>query len=71
MGGLDLVAIITHPIEESSFAPWECLMTETAIAASKVLDALRTVMDPDLNRDIVSLNFVRNMKIEGSVVSST
>ena len=26
-------------------------------------------MDPDLNRDIVSLNFVRNLKIEGSVVS--
>jgi ATP-binding protein involved in chromosome partitioning len=44
-------------------------MTETAIAAAKVLDALRTVMDPDLNRDIVSLNFVRNLKIEGSVVS--
>ncbi len=44
-------------------------MTDTAIAESQVLDALRTVMDPDLNRDIVSLNFVRNLKIEGSTVS--
>jgi len=26
-------------------------------------------MDPDLGRDIVSLNFIRNMKIEGPVVS--
>ena len=44
-------------------------MTDTAIAAPQILDALRTVMDPDLNRDIVSLNFVRNLKIDGSTVS--
>ncbi|HEY2924912.1 MAG TPA: Mrp/NBP35 family ATP-binding protein [Candidatus Eisenbacteria bacterium] len=44
-------------------------MTETAISESKVLDALRSVMDPDLHRDIVSLNFIRNMKIEGDIVS--
>jgi ATP-binding protein involved in chromosome partitioning len=47
----------------------ERLMTETAITESKVLDALRVVMDPDLHRDIVSLNFIRNMKIEGAIVS--
>ncbi len=44
-------------------------MTETAITESKVLDALRSVMDPDLHRDIVSLNFIRNMKIQGDTVS--
>ena len=44
-------------------------MTETAITESRVLDALRSVMDPDLGRDIVSLNFIRNMRIEGGVVS--
>ena len=44
-------------------------MSETAIAESQILDALRSVLDPDLNRDIVSLNFVRNLKIEGSTVS--
>src|SRR6267142_5605936 len=44
-------------------------MTQTLITESKVLDALRSVMDPDLKRDIVSLNFIRNMKIDGESVS--
>src|SRR5215471_18694802 len=44
-------------------------MTQPSITESEVLDALRSVMDPDLGRDIVSLNFVRNMKIEDGVVS--
>ena len=44
-------------------------MSEAVITESKVLDALRSVMDPDLGRDIVSLNFIRNMKIEGGTVS--
>ncbi len=44
-------------------------MKEAVITESAVMDALRSVMDPDLNRDIVSLNFVRNMKIEQGIVS--
>src|SRR3954452_24716458 len=32
----------------------------------EVLDALRVVRDPDLHRDIVSLGFVQNMRIEPS-----
>ncbi|HZI89617.1 MAG TPA: Mrp/NBP35 family ATP-binding protein [Candidatus Polarisedimenticolia bacterium] len=44
-------------------------MTHATITESRVLDALRSVMDPDLGRDIVALNFVRNMKIDGEVVS--
>ena len=36
-----------------------------------VLDALRTVMDPDLHKDIVALNFVKNLKIENGKVSFT
>ena len=32
----------------------------------EVLDALRVVRDPDLHRDIVSLGFVQNLKIEPS-----
>jgi ATP-binding protein involved in chromosome partitioning len=36
-----------------------------------ILDALRTVKDPDLNKDIVSLNFVKDLKIDGSSVSFT
>lgn len=44
-------------------------MSPAAITEAQVLDALRTVMDPDLNRDIVSLNFVRNLTIDGGIVS--
>jgi ATP-binding protein involved in chromosome partitioning len=34
-----------------------------------VLDALRTVKDPDLQKDIVTLNFVKNLKVEGNKAS--
>jgi ATP-binding protein involved in chromosome partitioning len=36
-----------------------------------VLDALRTVKDPDLRKDIVALNFVKNLKINEGIVSFT
>lgn len=36
---------------------------------SAVMTALRTVNDPELHRDIVSLNMVRNVEIEGSTVA--
>ncbi len=39
------------------------------ISESDVLDALRVVMDPDLHRDIVTLGFVKNVKIELPKVS--
>ena len=38
---------------------------------SAVLDALRTVKDPDLHRDIVSLGFVKDLGIRGGEVSFT
>ena len=44
-------------------------MAESPIRETQVLDALRTVVDPDLHRDIVSLGFVRNLTIQGGVVS--
>src|SRR5215475_8108331 len=34
----------------------------------KVLEVLRSINDPGLKRDIVSLDFVRDLKIEGSTV---
>ena len=40
-----------------------------AINESVVLDALKVVKDPDLGRDIVSLGFVKNLKIEGGHVT--
>src|SRR5258706_1186375 len=44
-------------------------MAASPIAEAQVLDALRSVMDPDLHKDIVSLGFIRNMTIEEGVVS--
>ncbi len=35
----------------------------------KIIAALKTVQDPDLHKDIVSLGFVKNMKVEGGSVS--
>jgi len=36
-----------------------------------VIDALRTVKDPDLHEDIVSLNFVKDLKVDSGKVSFT
>ena len=41
------------------------------ITESAVLDALRAVKDPDLNRDIVALKFVKNLRIDGGHVAFT
>lgn len=35
----------------------------------QVLDVLRNIMDPDLGRDVVSLGFVKNLRIDGGVVA--
>ncbi len=39
------------------------------ITEERVLDALRAVVDPDLKRDVVSLGFVKDLKIDGGSVS--
>jgi ATP-binding protein involved in chromosome partitioning len=39
------------------------------ITEADILHALRVVKDPDLHKDIVSLNFIKNLKIDGSIVS--
>jgi ATP-binding protein involved in chromosome partitioning len=39
------------------------------ITSEAVLTALKSVKDPDLNKDIVSLDYVRNIKIDGDKVS--
>jgi ATP-binding protein involved in chromosome partitioning len=41
------------------------------LSEANVLQALRSVKDPDLRRDIVSLNFVKDLTISGSSVSLT
>jgi len=43
----------------------------TSVTEAAVLQALGAVRDPDFNRDIVSLKFVKNLRIEGGRVSFT
>src|SRR6195256_5316480 len=38
---------------------------------ASVLEALKVVRDPDLNRDIVGLGFIKDLKIEGGRVAFT
>ncbi len=40
-----------------------------SITKEKILDALRHVDDPDLHKDLVTLNMIQNVKIEGKKVS--
>jgi ATP-binding protein involved in chromosome partitioning len=42
-----------------------------ALEQSAVLDALKIVKDPDLHRDIVSLGFIKDLKIDGGRVAFT
>ena len=39
------------------------------ITEASVLDALKVVNDPDLQRDIVSLGFIKNLRIDGDRVA--
>ena len=41
----------------------------TQINEESILDALRQIKDPDLHKDIVTLGFIRDLKIEGGDVS--
>jgi len=42
-----------------------------AVDHAAVLDALKVVRDPDLNRDIVSLGFIKELQIDGGSVAFT
>ena len=44
-------------------------MSQQGIDESAVLEALKVIQDPDLHRDIVSLGFVKQVSIDGEMVS--
>jgi len=46
-------------------------VTENAVSVDRVRQALSTVEDPDLHRDLVSLDFIRDLRISGKDVSFT
>jgi ATP-binding protein involved in chromosome partitioning len=43
----------------------------SSVDQAAVLDALRAVKDPDLHRDIVALNFVKDLQVDGGRVTFT
>ncbi len=44
-------------------------MAKAAVTEKSIIEALRTVQDPELHRDLVSLDFVHDVKIQGNDVS--
>jgi ATP-binding protein involved in chromosome partitioning len=42
---------------------------ESTVSEAQVLEALREVVDPDLHKDIVTLNFVKDVRIDGGRVA--
>ena len=44
-------------------------MSTTRISEEQVLDALRPIVDPDFNKSIVELGFVKNIEIDGDKVA--
>src|SRR5438876_1233918 len=43
--------------------------TNGTVTEGQILDVLKKVQDPDLHKDIVSLGFIRNIKIENGNVA--
>ena len=40
-----------------------------SVSASQVLDALRPIIDPDFQKSIVDLGFIKDLKIDGGAVA--
>ena len=56
-------------VERFRRSPEDASMITENVEPAAVLEALRVVQDPDLGRDIVSLNFVKDLRVEGGKVS--
>src|SRR5215467_12715300 len=48
---------------------WKSGKAEPVVTEAAVLDALRTVRDPLVDRDIVTAKFVKDLKVDGNRVS--
>src|SRR6266550_5441587 len=47
------------------------ILEDMQVEQSSVLEALKVVRDPDLQRDIVTLGFIKDLKIDGGQVAFT
>lgn len=59
-------------VSSSLLTDHSSLVTEfnmSQLTEQSVLDALRQIQDPDLHKDIVTLGFIKDLKIEGGAVS--
>ena len=43
--------------------------TTAVVREADVLDALKSVKDPDLHRDIVTLGFIKNLRVDGGAIA--
>lgn len=48
-----------------------CTVTNAMITKEQVIDALRNVEEPDLKKDLVTLNMVQDVQVEGKKISFT
>jgi len=47
------------------------ILEDMQVEQASVLEALKVVRDPDLNRDIVTLGFIKNLSVDGGKVAFT
>jgi ATP-binding protein involved in chromosome partitioning len=47
------------------------ILEDMQVEQARVLEALKVVRDPDLNRDIVSLGFIKNLSVDGGRIAFT
>src|SRR5262245_6065463 len=59
----------THEKGLRCMAFWNKDDKNSTVTDEQILNVLRRVQDPDLHKDIVSLGFIRNLKIETGKVS--
>lgn len=61
------MSVETHSLIQSKL--FVLLHTMTPVTEELVLDALRQIKDPDLHKDIVTLGFIKDLRIDGGNVS--
>ena len=49
----------------------DCLMSESKVTREAVMAALSKVQEPELHKDLVTLNMIRDLEIKGDTVSFT
>ena len=47
------------------------ILEDMQVDQARVLEALKVVRDPDLNRDIVSLGFIKDLRLDEGRVAFT